>query len=162
MLQGPGGRPGQAWAAPPRSSGPLPHRPAPLGSFPGTPHGLDPTDSPAGPPPAGPQKSLPSADLMILNSAWPPITWGTLPPQLGPGLIPVGLEKCGLPSASSEIGSASRVVWGHRGGSTLGETPLRQVQLRSICAHTPFPGRAWRRGQPLAGRGGNEAVTGND
>lgn len=107
-----------------RSSGPLPHRPAPLGSFPGTPHSLDPADSPAGLPPAGPQKSLPSADLMILNSAGPPITWGTLPTQLGPGLVPVGLEKCGLPSASSEIGSASRVVWGHRGGSTLGEPLL--------------------------------------
>ena len=139
-----------------RSSQPPPSLPGSPQLLPGyPPPSLDPTDSPAGPPPVGPQKSLPSADLMILNSAWPPITWGTLPPQPGPGLVPVGLEKWGLPSAS-------RVVWGHRGGSTLGETPLRQVQLWSICAHTPFPGRAWRRGQPLAGRRGNEAVTGDD
>lgn len=34
----------------------------------------------------------------------------------------------------------------------LAETPPRQIRLGSICARTPFPGRVWRRGKPLAMR----------
>lgn len=110
------------------------------------------------------QKSPPGRLNVILNSAsGHPITWGPFTSSFG-GLASSKLawrmgSGFSLPSANSEIGPASRVVWGHQGGSMLG-TLQGRYGWGPVCARTSFPGRVEKRGLP--GHEGDGAVTGDD